>query len=89
MKEKLLNLVGQYVEVHAGDDCNDDNGIYFSLFGKLEAPEEGYNRFFLRIEDTYHGTCGIGFHPSQVEEIHKGVYLFKIELKQRLNANTY
>lgn len=85
--DKLKELVGQEVSVAAGDDCGDDNGIYFWLFGKLEAPEDGYNRFYLRVADSYHGTVGIGFHPDQVEQISKGVYIYKIELKERLNAS--
>lgn len=86
MPKTLKDLIGASVEVKAGDDCADSNGIYFSLYGTLEAPEEGYNRYYLRIADTPSGTMGISFHPEQVMEIHSRVYHYCIELKEKLNA---
>ncbi len=82
----LKELVGQYVEVKAGDDCADSNGIYFSLYGKLEAPEDDYERYYLRIGDTPSGCMGIGFHPKQVLEIHSRVYHYCITMRETLNA---
>ena len=71
MKENLLQLVGQVVNVVAGDDCSDTNGIYLNLIGKLEAPTDDDKRFYLRCRDGAWGTEGGGFHPGQVEKIEK------------------
>ena len=87
VKAKLMRLVGQPVEIRAGDDCADDEGVYFSLWGTLEAPEGGYERYFVRIADTDLGTRGFGFHPQQVSEVCKQVYHWQINMKQRLNAS--
>lgn len=87
MPKTLKELVGDYIEVRAGDDCEDGNGVYFSLFGKLEAPEDGMNRFYLRCGETVHGNIGISFHPEQVEDIVRGVYIYRVELKATLNAS--
>lgn len=89
MKDKLNKLAGQQVRIVAGDDCSDDNGIYFHFVGKLELPEEGNNRYFVRVSDGYHGTDGLGFHVGQVEFIDKGVYLHTITMKQNLRANAF
>lgn len=87
MKDKLTKLVGQRVEVRAGDDCADSSGVYFSLYGKLELPEEGYHRFYLRIADTYGGCMGIGFTPDMVDDINiRGDGTVQILLKEHLPA---
>lgn len=88
MIEKLNALTEQgLVEVLAGADCADKSGVYFSLYGKLERPEEGYERYYLRIGDTPYGVTGICFHPSQVMEIEKRASgLPRIVLKAKLAA---
>jgi hypothetical protein len=85
---KLNELVGQEVEVAAGDDCEDGNGIHIRLHGKLEKPEDGMNRWYVRVRDGSSGAEGISFHVCQVDECHKQVYNWQIFLKQRLNAPT-
>ena len=92
MKNKLTPLVGQYVEVRAGDDCAEGNGIYLSLYGKLEAPEDDLSRFYLRVGESAsgHGTMGIGFHPLQVESVDKRPSgLMQINLKECLTADSF
>lgn len=87
MKEKLQALVGQEVNVVAGDDCADSNGIYLNFIGKLEAPEDGYQRFYLRCKDGFWGCEGIGFSPDQVLEIDKRASgLARVELREHLRA---
>jgi hypothetical protein len=90
MKNKLTPLVGQYIEVRAGDDCADSNGIHFSFYGQLEAPEDDDNRFYLRVGESSsgHGTMGIGFHPNQVESVDKRPSgLMQINLRKHLIAD--
>lgn len=87
MPKTLAELVGETVKVTAGDDSTDDNGICFSFYGKLEAPEDGMNRFYVRVLEDFNGTHGIYFHPNQVREIWKQVYNWEISLKKHLNAS--
>lgn len=89
MLEKLKSIVGQEVAITAGDDCLDGPGIYFRLRGTLEAPEEGSDRWYVRVRDGYHGTEGIGFHIESVEDVYKQVYNWEITLKETLKAPGY
>lgn len=87
IKQKLAELVGQTISITAGDDCADNNGIHIRFYGKLEAPEIGYNRYYVRVLDNENGAQGIGFHPESVYEIHKQVYNWEISLKENLKAS--
>lgn len=87
--DKLKSLTGQEVRVVAGDDCQDDNGIHFSFYGRLEGPEEDCNRYYIRCRDGFNGPEGVSFHPSQVREICKQLHCWEIELEKNLNASIY
>ena len=88
MKAQLDLLIGERVNIVAGDDCVDSVGVYLNFIGTLEKPEDGYKRYYVRCKDGYWGTEGVGFHPEQVEEVGKRASgLPQITLKQHLNAN--
>lgn len=89
LTEKLKGLVGQTVRCSAGEDCMDGPGLYFNFYGTLEAPEEGCDRWYIRVRDGYNGAEGIGFHVDQVQDIHKQVYNYEISFKQKLSAPGY